>query len=271
MQQTPTNTTAVEVVHGLSNHEYHQLPSISKSGLDLIHKAPALFHHRRTHPTPPTPAMRMGTLVHSAILEPDTLFDGLIVAPNCDRRTSAGKAEWEAFLIAAEGRELVTVEEIENLRKIRDAVWAHPAGRTALGMLREVETSIFWNHDNIACRCRPDGILTNGVILDVKTTRDASADQFVRSVVQYRYHVQAAFYSDGYEAAFGEPPKGFLFLAVETDEPHLTACYVASKEMILRGRADYERDLATYARCLEAGQWPGLSNEPIKIDLPKWA
>lgn len=271
MHDAPTNTTAVEVVHGLSNHEYHQSDAISKSGLDLIHKAPALYHHRRTHPAPPTPAMRMGTLVHSAILEPDTLFDTLIVAPNCDRRTSAGKAEWEAFLIASEGRELVTVEELENLRKIRDVVWAHPAGRKALSMLREVETSIFWNRRGVACRCRPDGILTNGVILDVKTTRDASADSFVRSVAQYRYHVQAAFYGDGCEAAFGEQPKGFMFLAVETDEPHLTACYVASAEMILRGRADYERDLETYSRCLEAGEWPGLGGLPVKIDLPKWA
>lgn len=271
MQPTPPTTNNVEVIHGLSNHEYHQSERVSKSGLDLIAKAPALYQHNRLHPRPQTPAMRMGTLVHTAILEPDSLMSSVMVAPKCDRRTSAGKAEWEAFLVASEGKELVTDEEIEELTSIRDAVWAHPAASRALSMLTEVEASIYWTQNDVACRCRPDGILSNGVVLDVKTTRDATPDQFARSIAQYRYHVQAAFYSDGYRAAFGEPPKGFLFLAVETDRPYLTACYVASEAMTARGRADYERDLETYRRCLEAGVWPGLSEKPLTIDLPKWA
>jgi hypothetical protein len=267
MQHQPTNA---HVVRGLSNHDYHAQTSISKSGLDLIRKAPAVYKWRRDNPQPPTPAMRMGTLVHTAILEPDSMSE-LLLAPTVDRRTSAGKAEWAAFLIESEGREIVTADELEQLSAIRDAVWSHPACGKALGMIAEVETSIGWTLDGIDCRCRPDAILTNSVILDVKTTRGATADEFVKSVAQYRYHVQAAFYSDGYKAAFGEAPKGFLFVAVETEVPHLCACYVASEAMIVRGRADYEADLRTYARCLEADEWPGLSETPVIIDLPKWA
>jgi exodeoxyribonuclease VIII len=272
MQHQPTNSTIARVEHGLSNAQYHALSSVSKSGLDLIRKAPAIFKHRRENPTLPTPAMRMGTLVHTAILEPDSMSD-LIVAPKIDRRTSAGKAEWEAFQIKSEGKELVTVDELEQLESIRRAVWAHPAAGKALAMIREVETSIFWTDggSGVDCRCRPDAVLSNGLIVDVKTTKDARPDEFAKAIANYRYHVQAAFYGDGYEAAFGERPKGFAFIAVETEPPHLVALYVASEAMILRGRADYQTDLSTYARCVETGEWPGLPDQPVILDLPKWA
>lgn len=272
MQHQPTNTTEARVHTGLSNAEYHALDSISKSGLDLIRKAPALYKFRRENPQPTTPALRWGTLVHTAILEPHNL-DELMIAPKVDRRTAAGKAEWAEFEAKAEGREIVTEEELERLRLTSEAVHAHAAAGKALAMLREVETSIFWTDPDtgINCRCRPDGILSNGLIVDVKTTGDASADEFVKSAAKWRYHVQAAYYSDGYRAAFGEAPKGFAFIAVEKDPPFMVAFYVASDAMTLRGRADYQQDLRTFDACQKTDTWPALSDSPIIIDLPKWA
>jgi exodeoxyribonuclease VIII len=256
----------------MSNADYHAQSAISKSGLDLIARCPAMFKHRRENPILPTPAMRMGTLVHTAILEPHDLAN-LVVAPKIDRRSAAGKAEWEAFKVFAEGKEIVDADELDELQAITKAVHAHPAAGQALSMLSSVEDSIFWTDTDtgIDCRCRPDGILTNGLIIDVKTTKDARPDEFAKSIANYRYHVQSAFYSDGYNAMFGAPPKGFMFIAVETVAPYLVACYVASPEMIIRGRSDYKRDLTTYARCLETDEWPGLPEKPVKIDLPKWA
>ncbi len=272
MHQPTTTSTVARVQQGLSNADYHALPSVSKSGLDLIHRAPALYKWRRENPSIPTPAMRMGTLVHTAILEPDRMSE-LIVAPVIDRRTAAGKAEWAAFLIESEGKEIVEQAELDKLKNIRDAVWAHPAAGKLLAMIREVETSIFWKDKDtgVDCRCRPDAILTNGVILDIKTTKDARPDEFAKSIANYRYHVQAPFYSDGYLEAFGEKPKSFVFVAVETEEPHLVAVYVASDTMKLRGRVEYQQDLRTYARCVETDTWPGLPEAPVIIDLPKWA
>jgi len=266
---TPTKTN---VVHGMSNHDYHAQTSISKSGLDLIRKAPAIYKHRRENPLLPTDAMRMGTLVHTAVLEPH-LLDDLMVAPKFDRRTSAGKAEYEAFMIASEGKEIVSQDELDRLHAITKAVHAHPGAGAALASLSTVEASIFWTDPDtgIDCRCRPDGILSNGVIVDLKTTRGAAPDEFAKSIAQYRYHVQSAFYSDGYAAAYGDQPKGFMFIAVGTEPPFLVACYVASAAMVARGRADYQTDLRTFAWCIENNEWPGLAPEPIFIDLPRWA
>jgi exodeoxyribonuclease VIII len=95
----------------MTNAEYHSLPSISKSGLDLIHRAPALYRYRRANPTPQTPAMRWGTLVHTAILEPETMADTYVTAPAVDRRTKEGKAAYEAFLAEWGSKEVITADE----------------------------------------------------------------------------------------------------------------------------------------------------------------
>lgn len=264
----PTTT----VRHDLTNAEYHASPAISKSGLDLIRKAPALYRWRRENPSEPTPAMRLGTLTHTAVLEPECFASTVIARPDgIDRRTSAGKAEWNAFEIESNGREIITAEEAVKLAAIRDAVHSHPAAAKALAGSPTIEQSIFWHSEGVDCRCRPDAVTQSGVIVDLKTTKDASPEGFARSIASYRYHVQAAFYSDGYKAEFGEPPRGFVFIAVETEPPFLVAVYVASETMTLRGRADYMADLEIFRRCRDAVEWPGYSDAPLTIDLPKWA
>ena len=265
-------TTPTTIRHDLTNAEYHASTAISKSGLDLIRKAPALYAYRRDNPQEQTPAMRLGSLTHTAVLEPHLFGPSVIVRPEgIDRRTSAGKADWAAFEIEADGKEIVTAEEMSKLAAIRDAVHNHPAAAKALAGSPTIEQSIFWDADGIACRCRPDAVTERGVIVDLKTTRDASPEGFAKSIAQYRYHVQAAFYSDGYKAAFGVAPRGFLFIAVETEPPFLVAVYVASEPMTHRGRIEYQADLDTFRWCRDHNDWPGYSGHVLTIDLPKWA
>jgi hypothetical protein len=266
--------TTPTIRHDLTNAEYHASPAISKSGLDLIRKAPALYRWRQANPQEQTPAMRLGTLTHTVVLEPDRFEQDTIVRPEgIDRRTSAGKLAWAEFEVQAEGKEIISEEEWTKLAAIRDAVRSHPAAAKALAGWPVIEQSIFWTEEasGIACRCRPDAVTERGVIVDLKTTRDASPDGFAKSVAQYRYHVQAAFYSDGYRAAFGEAPRGFVFIAVETEPPYLVAVYVASETMTSRGRIEYQADLDTFRECLASDCWPGYSSSPLTLDLPKWA
>lgn len=251
--------------------EYHAAPGISKHALDKIHRAPALWKYERDNPPDPTPAMRWGTLVHTAVLEPDRFDDEVAVSPEINRRTNAGKAEWDAFCAANEGKTIVTPEEFTELEAIRAAVMAHPAAVRALaGEGHRIEHSLFWNHDDIFCRARPDLIHRAGVIVDLKTTEDASPGGFQRSCFNFRYHVQAAFYLDGL-AACGEPAKGFAFIAVEKKAPYLVAVYEADPEMIAAGRQAYERDLLIYAECLRTDCWPGYGDAVQTLSLPKWA
>jgi exodeoxyribonuclease VIII len=261
------------VVYDLRNADYHACNAwLSKSSLDKLARAPALYRHSLdAPPEPPTPAMRRGTLVHTAILEPDMYAQAYAVAPACDRRTSAGKAVWGAFELTCGNREPITVDEHKAAQAMREAVLAHPAARRALSGVATVEASVFSALDDVPVRCRPDFWRADNLLVDVKTTSDASPDGFAKSCAQYRYHVQAALYTDIIERVTGTPVPGFVFVAVETAAPYLVAVYVASGAMLARGREAYRRDLATYRRCMDSGTWPGYSEQAMEIDLPRWA
>lgn len=58
---------------GISNHDYHTGPGISKSGLDLVHQSPAHLAEARsnTEPKEATRAQMIGTAFHSLLLEPE--------------------------------------------------------------------------------------------------------------------------------------------------------------------------------------------------------
>ena len=72
----------------------------------------------------------------------------------------------------------------------------------------------------LQCKCRPDWISADGgILVDLKTTEDASPREFQRSIAKWRYHVQAGWYMAGIEAAYGTRPSGFIFIAVEKKPP----------------------------------------------------
>ncbi len=238
----------------MTNKEYHQSPGISKSGLDLINRSPAHYRWAQDNPFEPTAAMRIGTLTHLAVLEPDRFDVECVVMPSMDPRTKAGKEAYEEFQAAHPGVDMLTSDEHTRVISIRDSVRAHPMARKLLDRIAQVEVSTFWKDEDtgVDCRCRPDGILDNGMLIDLKTTTDAGQG-FERSVRQYRYHVQAAFYAMGMAGA------PMIFIAVEKDPPYLVACYMLDPDSFADGEYAARQNLETYAECLATNTWPGYS------------
>jgi hypothetical protein len=111
------------------------------------------------------------------------------------------------------------------------------------------------------------------LLVDLKTTQDASPAAFSKACANFRYHIQAALYLDVVNAHFGaQVYKNFLFIAVEKSPPHQLAIYFADQEMIDIGRREYRADLATYQTCMEYESWPGYGAGEIQpISLPVWA
>lgn len=285
-----TPGTLPEIITDLPAAIYHaDRDTISKHGLDKIAEAPAKYRYLLDNPEDPTPAMRWGTLVHLAVLEPDRFAEEIVVIPAdaperpAARSLNAKKPRpevleaaewWSRFDQENAEKQIVSAVEIEEISAIKNAVHAHPAARKAITAARSViEASIYWEAFNgIKCRCRPDLLHPAGIAVDLKTTEDASPRAFAKSVANFRYHVQAAFYLDGLAAVAGpSEAKGFAFVCVEKKPPYLVAVYEASPEMIAAGRRLYERDLETFAECLRTDTWPGYSEKVERLDLPAWA
>lgn len=171
------------------------------------------------------------------------------------------------------GRTILSDEQHAQLMAMRDAVMDHPMARALLTNRPGVaEHSVYWN-DPITgelCRCRPDFWREDDVIVDVKTTDDASPEGFAKSIANWRYDVQDPYYRDGIKLATGRTIKAFVFLAVEKKFPHAVGCYVLDQESIELGRAQYRADLNRFHECRVSATWPGYGDKIQTITLPAW-
>jgi len=262
----------------MDNTDYHAHPAISKSHLDQVARSPlhywADFLDPNRQPREATPAMAIGTAVHTHVLELGQWDSRYAIAPeSIDRRTKMGKAEWEVFTTAATGRTVLSRADAELVMRMGHAVYSHPAAAYLLGLPGKAETTHMW-HDEISglqCKCRPDWLLNDGsMIVDLKTTEDASPKAFQQSIAKWRYHVQAAWYLYGIEKATGKRPEQFIFIAVEKKPPYACAVYVADAQMIEIGAQTARADLDKLNVCKAANYWPGYSDQVEVINLPPW-
>ena len=250
----------------ITNEEYHADPAISASHLKAVMQSPYHYWSRYVDPdrkpVEPTAAMKLGSLAHCAILEPDELLQRYGVTP--DRRSTVGRAAAEQM--AAEGIEAVTSSDMALALSMAAAVRNHPAA-SALLQTGKAEQSFWWDDlsSGLRCKCRPDWYFGSTVV-DIKTTTDASPQAFARSVATFAYHVQAAHYLAGLHGA-----ERFVFVAVEKTYPHAVAVYELDADALALGRTTRDNALDVIAGCRAADVWPGYSDTVQTLSLPRWA
>ncbi|EJD0489522.1 PD-(D/E)XK nuclease-like domain-containing protein [Salmonella enterica] len=262
------------IYYDIPNEAYHAGPGVSKSQLDDIAVCPAFYQWRKAAPvdTEKTKALDMGTALHCRLLEPDEFKNRFIIVPEFNRRTTAGKEEEKAFLenCANSGKTVMTAEDGRKLELMYGSVMAHPGCRALLEAEGKTESSIYWTDTETGelCRIRPDKFLTNSpLILDVKKVTDMS--RFARHVEEFRYHVQAAMYCEGWKAYSGETPR-FAFLAVSESidcGKYPVHLYILEDEHHDIGYSLFRRDLNTYHECKSSNKW-GWGFEVI--ERPYW-
>lgn len=262
-----------------SNEDYHRGPGVSKSHLDAIAGlSPLHYWHKYLNPNrepeEPTPAKVMGTAVHGAILEPDLFPSVTAVAPaDINRRTNAGKAEWEAFLKENAGKTILTADDYKVCLGIRDAVHRHPI---AAGLLTggKAEQSFYAvdSETGELIKCRTDYLHDSGaMIVDVKTTDDASPTGFGKSAANYRYPLQTAWYNGVLDSCFGEHPQDWVFLAVEKVEPYAIGIYFMEPDVVARAHLAARRDFLRIVEHKRANHWPDYGATPLPLSLPSWS
>lgn len=177
-------------------------------------------------------------------------------------------------------RKVLSPEAFEQIFAMRDAVMNHPAAFSILHHVKDI-------------------------IGDLKTTEDASPEGFAKSIANWRYDVQHAYYIDGTRLALEQGkctppqegkaelsvywtdpvtgvlcrcrpdfwrgyPKHFAFIAVEKKPPYAVGVYVLDSEGVEIGRAQYQHDLRVYAECVRTGEWPGYGDKIQTINMPAW-
>jgi len=185
----------------MTEHEYRSNPAISRSELWWFSKSPEYFKWRKANPIEPTPALLFGQVAHKLLLEPDTFEEEFAVAPNVDRRTKAGKEEWDRFCLESDGKTVVSADVFYQAYSMILKAREIPLVKELLA--GEHEVPLFWTDadTDVDCKCRLDCMNRDEkgrvTVVDYKTTNDATYRAFAKDVMQYGYALQAAMYSEG--------------------------------------------------------------------------
>lgn len=256
-------------VLNLTNSEYRAQRGYSKSDLDYVHQSPALLEWARNAPSVGSEEVELGTHVHCAILEPDVFAGAYRKAP-AGGRTAADRSRVETFAehCKASGKICLDADTYDMVIAMRDSVLAHPTARELLTSPGVSESSIFGELEGVRVKCRPDRIVEGRhILVDVKKV-DA-IEHLARSVQQFRYFVQAPFYSDIYEQWTGHKPR-FIFVAVGQRRSigrHPVRVFELEQAWVDAGRVEYLDDLERVREMEEFGA--GMHVEVL--ELPRWA
>lgn len=257
---------------------YADTSAVSHSMLEVFRQSTPLYAGRFVHgsiePPEPTAEMRLGQLVHLAILEPER-WAKRTLEPKFDQRTKAGKADAAAFRmfqLEHPGDLFVNAEEEAEVQKLATATCKHPVLAAILAADGLSEQAIRWSDEasGLHCKARVDRILTTGLILDIKTAADPVPSSWTRSAANYGYHRQAAWYLDGaWRCVQADGP--FVFVVVGKKPPHEVIAYTLDSDSLSLGRSQNRSDFDRLAECHRAGQWGSRWPEVHQVSLPKYA
>jgi exodeoxyribonuclease VIII len=245
--------------------EYRAFPALNQSAAKkFLEGSPAHYQAYINSPHEETKAMRFGTFVHSAILEPHTLNDLYATAPEVDRRTKEGKETWAAFQTANVGKTILDYEE---------SALGHLVASSARFALKRLgvefdatEVMYHVDYNGVPLKAAIDGV-AGDYLWDIKTTDDASPAGMLKSIRNYRYNLQAYWYRLVYELATGRRPLGFRFLFVEKEPPFATAVCEIGPDLMSYAISDFEKAVSLYKSCTESGVWPSYTQEIQVIDI----
>lgn len=260
---------SIEDYHGERDHE-------SSSNLKNILITPVHYLDRLTEPEKETEALKVGSAIHAAMLEPDLFDQQYVVAPKFDRRTKDGKEGYQAFLDAHPGKKHVMAEDVEFISKLRSKIRKHKQAWKLLALPGEAETSIFWTDDEtgIRLKCRPDRIIMLGktpVYISVKTTANAEKEAFAYDIDKFDYHMAEAMYRDGIYQKYGRLPQ-VLWLVIEKKTWEVCV-YSPTPQTLDIGYERYRQAVHRLKTCQDTGNFFGYQpdGELEEISLPQRA
>ena len=253
----------------ITNAEYHgRKTHLSSTNIRTFKKNKKQFEYSLTHDlVKQTKAMADGTAVHAFFLERDKFDTDFVVKP-ADMRlnTKAGK-EWA---LEHQSKIIIDSELGNNLYEMEKSFMDSPA-KLIYDVKGQTELSYFWDDlGTIKGKCRPDWLSDDGsIVVDIKTTTDASPRGFQKSISTWGYHLQLGWYLRGLRK-LGLPAEQFIFIAIEKTAPFCVGVYRADQEMINYAMKELDQLMPEIQTAMVSNEFPDYTPEITSIGLPPW-
>lgn len=253
-------------------YDYHNWFACSSSIMRELMRSPAHAWYTLDNERKETDAMRLGTATHLAILEPELFAKTFGCLPEgLDKRTKEGKAAF-ADLLEQYGPFVLKYDQYQQVGAMAESVLKKKKASILLDKLSDVELSGAWT-DKVSgalCKMRLDGLIRDlGIVVDIKTTTDASEDEFLKTLFNYGYDRQSAFYMRGCRELGIEVEK-FVYIVIEKDPPYESCVYELGSQSLMTANAQISRLLPEWQKCVTSKVWPGYGDEIKVIDLAAW-
>ena len=241
----------------MNDKEYFSIDAISFSGLVQFEKSPLHYQYFRKEPKK-TKVLNFGTAYHMAVLQPSLFF----------KMYSTDKEQ-----CSIENLTYITKNEYETIMNMKAEIYNNDYAFNIISAKdNEFEKIIMW-HDKkykVKCKAKIDCITKNNIIFDFKTTKDGSYSAFSKSIGNYKYYMQGAFYCDGLTIFNNKEYKDFVFFVQEKEPPYLISYYALNPFDMEYGRKEYKELLNHYKYCLDNNEWNGYPNKIITCDMPPY-
>jgi hypothetical protein len=271
-QEDPKDGHPHGFVYGISYEDYDRVDALNASKIVLMRRSPLHYKYFSVHPKPATPATTEGTLIHRLVLEPDVANDMVVFVPEEGMLKRAGN-KWKAFRERNEGKIIMTASEHESVMRTAACALSHAPIASYANSDGPTEVCMFWRHpvSGRRMKARVDKIIpARHTIFDLKSTINCQSYKFGAQSYNLGYHIKIAHYVQGYQTLTGITPQSRLG-AIEKTEPHESAVYRVTDDVLHQGWDELEHLLGRIAECEKKNSWPAEHDEETDLLLPAWA
>lgn len=266
-----------DIRRGESNAEYHgdRLYRNCSSGKTALDSIPLYYARHVACSLPPLSgdAIEHGTLLHEWFEKGDPVLDTWAVPPE-ETLTPTLQVGKEAKKWAEKEHgpdvQIVAPKLFRQIKAEIKAIKDTPPAMSLIERIVERELSVRWKTgEGDLLRCKFDALTSDGIVVDLKTTREADIlRDFWKSVLDFKYHFSCAWYMRGMEAC-GMEPKPLHFLVISTTLPHDCQVVTLPAALIAEGQRLMDKVLAEL-RLRESLDWwlPDTHGEVVELPFP---
>jgi len=265
----------VGMVEGMSFEDYKKVPAINQSSLkELYFKSPRHYEaSKNEEDEEESDALKIGRAVHAAILEPDSFREKYCISrPGLKLNRKADKDEYLGVIANNPGKEIIRGELFEAIKLMSIAL----ARKPIISQLLQngiAEVSLFWidSATTLPCKGRVDYYLPQfSIMVDLKTSISAGAEDFQNSLLRYRYYWQPFWYMSGFKHIFNIEIESFVFLVIEKKIPFENSAFRIDFETIEMGKQECGEAIKKYLDCKIKGEFSGYVDAVQDLRLKDW-
>jgi len=245
--------------------------TLSFSSMKRFAESPDHFIAYKKQVFEPTDAMLSGQLVHSLILEPETVADQYAIF---DGRTRRGKV-WDEFKAVAEhsGKTIIRAVDYDAAKFAADNILKNDFVSQMLDGKSGVEKLIKWTDERTGVKMKGFAdVFGDTWFSDLKSGADTDPDKFGRNAYDQKLPLQTALYFDGLRAN-GIPVDEMFIVRFGLSAPFPVVIYQPTEHFIQYGHAMKRRLLDKWV------EWDGKpagiefhTGKTIQsLNVPRWA